>query len=45
MTDKKKELMRTAKFTLFSVSAGIIQILAFTFMEEVFGLIHWVGIG
>lgn len=32
----KKELMRAVKFTLFSISAGIIQLLSFTLMNEVF---------
>lgn len=35
---KNKELLRTIKFTLFSISAGIIQIGTFTLMLEVF---HW----
>ena len=34
----KKELWRTIKFTLFSISAGIIQIASFTLLFEVF---HW----
>jgi putative flippase GtrA len=33
---KNKELLRTIKFTLFSISAGIIQIGAFTLLFEVF---------
>ena len=37
-TAKKNELMRTVKFTLFSISAGIIQIGTFTLMNE---LLHW----
>lgn len=36
--EKKQELLRTLKFTLFSVSAGVIQILSYTLMVEVF---HW----
>ncbi len=37
MTDeKKKELMRSIKFVLFSISAGLIQILAYTLCREVF---------
>ena len=36
--NKKKELMRVIKFTLFSISAGIIQALSFALMNEVF---HW----
>ena len=34
----KKELWRTLKFTLFSISAGIIQIASFALLFEVF---HW----
>ena len=33
---KDKELLRTIKFTLFSISAGIIQIGTFTLLFEVF---------
>lgn len=36
--NKKQELLRTVKFALFSASAGLIQILSYTFMVEVF---HW----
>lgn len=43
MSDTKKEIIRTIKFVLFSASAGIIQVLSFTLMEEVFHLIHWVS--
>ena len=38
----KKELMRAVKFTLFSISAGIIQLLSFTLMNEVFHWSYWV---
>ena len=38
MSEKKKELLRTVKFTLFSVSAGIIQVASFALFEEV--LLH-----
>lgn len=34
----KKELIRTIKFTLLSISAGIIQALSFTLLSEVFKL-------
>lgn len=34
MNNRKKELMRSLKFLLFSVSAGIIQIASFTLLEE-----------
>ena len=43
MSEKKKELLRTVKFTLFSASAGIIQVLAFTLMEEVIHASHWLS--
>ena len=36
MYNRKKELIRAVKFTLFSISAGIIQVLSFTLMNEVF---------
>ena len=36
-----KELIRTVKFTLFSISAGIIQILLFTLMNELLELEYW----
>ncbi len=41
--DKKKELLRTVKFVLFSISAGVIQVVAFTIMEELFQVTHWVA--
>ena len=43
MTDTKKEFIRTIKFVLFSASAGIIQVLSFTLMEEWLHLVHWVS--
>ena len=43
MSDTKKELMRSLKFVLFSISAGIIQIAGFTIMEEVLHITHWVS--
>ena len=39
----KKELMRTVKFVLFSASAGIIQVLSFTLLNEVFHLWYWLS--
>ena len=33
--------LQMIKFTLFSLSAGIIQILSFTFLFEVIGFIDW----
>lgn len=38
---KNKSLMQMIKFTLFSVSAGIIQIVTFTVFNEVFHWIYW----
>ena len=43
MKETKKELLRTVKFVLFSISAGVIQVLSFTLMEEVLRLPHWVS--
>lgn len=43
MSNTKKELVRTLKFVLFSASAGIIQVLSFTLMEEVLFFEHWVS--
>ena len=41
--EKKKELVRTIKFVLFSISAGAIQIAAFTILEELLHVPHWVA--
>jgi putative flippase GtrA len=35
MSNTKKELLRTVKFVLFSISAGIIQVGSFTLLNEV----------
>ena len=43
MNDTKKEILRSIKFTLFSISAGIIQVVSFTVMEEALHLTHWVS--
>lgn len=43
MSETKKEFMRTLKFVLFSISAGVIQIVSFTLMEEVLHLTHWLS--
>ena len=37
----KKELLRAVKFTLFSLSAGIIQIGSFTLLNELTGWSYW----
>lgn len=39
--DKKKELIRSLKFTLFSISAGVIQIGTFTLLELFTPLPYW----
>ncbi|MBQ8380471.1 MAG: GtrA family protein [Clostridia bacterium] len=41
--DNKKEFLRTVKFTLFSISAGAIEILLFTLMNELLQLDYWVS--
>lgn len=43
MSEKRKEWLRTLKFTLFSVSAGVIQIGSFTALYEVCHLEEWVA--
>lgn len=43
MKNPRKELLRTIKFTLFSASAAIVQVLSFTLCEELFHLIHWLS--
>ena len=43
MKKDHKEMWRAVKFTLFSVSAGIIQIGSFTLLNEVLELEAWVS--
>ncbi len=38
----KKELIRTIKFTLFSISAGLIEIGLFTILDEFTNLDYWI---
>jgi putative flippase GtrA len=38
---KKENLIQIGKFVLFSISAGIIQVLVFTICEELFHLPYW----
>lgn len=40
---KHKEFFRAVKFTLFSISAGLIQILAFTALTELADFPYWVN--
>ena len=37
----KKEFIRTIKFTLFSISAGIIEIVLFTLLDKFTGWTYW----
>ena len=39
----KKELLRSLKFLLFSISAGVIQILSFTLLYELAHLTEWLA--
>ena len=39
----RSELIRTVKFVLFSISAGVIQILTFTLLNELAHLPYWVS--
>lgn len=43
MTQTKKEMLRSLKFVLFSISAGLIQVISFTLMEELLQLTHWLS--
>ena len=36
-----KELLRTIKFTLFSISAGIIEIVLFTLLDSFTNMPYW----
>ncbi|MDD6200807.1 MAG: GtrA family protein [Firmicutes bacterium] len=39
----KKEFLRTLKFVLFSISAGLIQIVSFTLLNELLHISYWVS--
>ena len=41
MNNDKKELWRAVKFTLFSVSAGIIEIVSFALLNELISWSYW----
>ena len=43
MSEKKKEWIRSIKFVLFSMSAGVIQVVSFTLLNEIWGLWYWVS--
>ncbi len=40
-SEKRKELWRAIKFTLFSLSAGIIEIVSFTALDKLTSLSYW----
>ena len=39
----KSEFIRTLKFTLFSASAGVIQMVSFTLLNELLSVSYWVA--
>jgi putative flippase GtrA len=41
--NSKKELLRTVKFVLFSISAGVIQIASCALLNEVLHLTYWIA--
>lgn len=43
MTEGKKELIRTIKFTLFSISAGIIQTISFELFDKLIRSDYWIS--
>ncbi len=43
MSNKKKELIRSLKFLVFSISAGVIQIASFALFEELLHFAHWLS--
>lgn len=43
MNEGKKELVRTVKFTLFSISAGIIQAGSFALLDEIFKVRYFIA--
>ena len=42
---KKKELLRSLRFLMFSISAGVIQILSFTLLNETLHWPYWISYG
>ena len=41
VSEKKKEVLRVVKFVMFSISAGIIEIVSFTILNEFTGWEYW----
>ena len=42
-TPRQQELIRGIKFTLFSISAGVIQFVSFTLMNEFLSFPYWLS--
>ena len=38
---EKEQIMQAVKFTLFSISAGIIQVVSFALLHELLPLWYW----
>ena len=43
MTESKKEIIRTIKFTVIAASAAVVQFGSFALMEELLHWTHWVS--
>ena len=41
ISEKRKETLRVVKFVMFSISAGVIEILSFTLLNELTDWPHW----
>ncbi len=39
----KKQFLQAVKFTLFSISAGIVQVLSFTLLNELLNVSYWIA--
>lgn len=43
MSGRKEEIIRSIKFVLFSISAGLIQVVSFALLNEVWQLWYWLS--
>ena len=43
MSAKRLEFIRTVKFTLFSISAGLVQMGSFSLLNELLGFVPWLA--
>lgn len=43
MTDKKKEFLRTVKFVLFSISAGVIELVSYALFFDLLHMTAWLA--